>query len=69
MLLGGRDILMWLVAALGGALFLGNVMALLRPPARTKTGELERAPVGRSLAMALLGFVAALWAIGSLVAG
>jgi len=67
--LGGRDILMWLVLALGAALFLGNVAALLRPPARTSEGDFERAPVGRSLVMALVGLAAGLWALASLVAG
>ena len=63
----GDDLLAWLVLAMGGALFVGNLLALLKPPARPKPGELTRAPVGRSLKMTLLGGVAALWAIGSLL--
>ena len=35
---------------------------------RAKEGELARAPVGRSLLMALVGGLAALWALGSLLA-
>ena len=64
----GDDLLAWLVLALGGALFVGNLMAMLKPPPRPKAGELARAPIGRTLLMALVGGVAALWAIGSLVA-
>ena len=66
----GEDLLAWLVLALGGALFVGNVVAIVRPPeVQRDAANLSRAPVGRSLAMALLGFVAALWALGSLIAG
>jgi hypothetical protein len=63
----GDDLLPLLVLALGGALLVGNVLALVRPPERPKSGELKRAPAGRSLVMALIGLVAAVWAIGSLV--
>ena len=64
----GDDLWAWLVLALGGALFVGNLLALLKPPPRPKEGELARAPVGRSLLMALVGGLAALWALGSLLA-
>ena len=57
----------WLVLAMGGALFVGNMLALVKPPPRPKEGELARAPRGRSLLMAMIGFVAALWALGSLL--
>jgi hypothetical protein len=66
----GRDLLQWLLLALGGALFAGNMMAIVRPPAsQRETGNLERAPIGRSLLYAGLGFVAAVWALASLIAG
>ncbi len=64
----GDDLLPYLVLAIGGALFVGNALAVVRPPARPREGELERAPVGRSVLMAGLGLVAALWAIASLAA-
>ena len=64
----GDDLLIYLVLALGAALLLGNLLALLKPPPRPKEGELARAPMGRSLVMALVGFVAAVSALGSLVA-
>ena len=65
----GEDLLAYLVLAIGGALCVGNVLALVRPPEAPKEGELERAPVGRSVVMAVLGGLAALWALGSLIAG
>lgn len=64
----GDDLIVWLVLALGGALLLGNIMALVKPPPVPKEGELATAPRGRSIVMALIGFVAAAWALGSLVA-
>ncbi len=65
----GEDLLAWLVLAIGGALCVGNVLALVRPPESPKEGELERAPVGRSVVMAVLGGLAAVWALGSLIVG
>ena len=65
----GDDLLPLLVLALGGAMLVGNVLALVRPPETAKEGELERAPAGRSITMAVIGGLAALWAIASLVAG
>jgi hypothetical protein len=64
----GDNLLPYLMLALGGALFVGNVLAVARPPARTRDGNLERAPVGRSLVMAGAGLVAFVWALASLVA-
>jgi hypothetical protein len=69
MLFGGSDLLRYLVLALGGALVVGNVLAITRPPERPKEGELDKAPVARSVVMAVLGGVAALWAIATLVTG
>jgi hypothetical protein len=63
----GDNLLPLLVLALGGALLVGNVMALVKPPPKPKAGELRRAPMGRSLLMALVGLVAAVWALGTLV--
>jgi hypothetical protein len=65
----GEDLLPLLVLAIGAAMTLGNVMAIVRPPANRKEGELERAPIGRSIGMAALGFVAAIWALASLLTG
>ncbi len=66
----GEDLLAYLVLAFGGALFVGNLLAVVKPPERQlDEANLERAPVGRSLAFALLGLVAAVWALASLVSG
>lgn len=63
----GKDLLPLLLLALGAALFVGNMLALVRPPADLKDGELKKAPAARSLVMAGIGFIAAVWAIGSLL--
>jgi hypothetical protein len=64
----GEDLLAWLVLALGAAMAVGSVLAVVRPPAEAKQGDLARAPMGRSLVMAAVGTVAAIWAIASLIA-
>lgn len=64
----GDNLLPLLVLALGAAMAVGNVLALLRPPPAPKKGELQRAPVGRSLGMAALGVIAAIWAVATLIA-
>ncbi|NBY57168.1 MAG: hypothetical protein EBQ57_02350 [Actinobacteria bacterium] len=65
----GEDLLAWLLLAFGGAMFVGNAAALLKPrEAPREEGELTRAPKVRSIAMALLGLVAAVWALFTLVA-
>ena len=63
----GEDILIWIVLAFGGAMCVGNILALVKPPAKIEEGSLPRAPKARSLAMAWVGAVAALWALLSLV--
>ena len=80
----GEDLITWLILAFGGALFVGNLAAVLRPPSpekrRNRQGRrresqpdgdetLERAPVGRSLFMAGIGLIAAIWALASLITG
>lgn len=65
----GDDLLVYLVLAMGAALVAGNLAAILRPPERARgEGDLEQAPVTRSLVMAGIGLVAALWALVSLLA-
>jgi hypothetical protein len=58
----GKDFFPWIVLALGAAMVVGNVLALVRPP---ESGE--KPPVGRAAAMIVLGAVAAIWGIASLV--
>ena len=47
-------------------MLVGNLFAVLRPPPE-RVAEGTRAPVGRSLVMAGLGGVAAVWALASLL--
>ncbi len=65
----GENLLPLLVLAIGGALAVGNGLALVRPPSKPKEGELTSAPVGRTLVMIAIGLIAALWALASLVSG
>ena len=66
-MLGGPDILAYLVLALGAAMAVGSVLALVRPPEARQDGDLEQAPVVRSLVFAAVGIVASLWALASLL--
>ena len=63
----GDDLLAWLVLAMGAALVFGNVLAILKPPLQPKEGELPTAPIGRSVAMILVGLIAGIWALASLL--
>ena len=78
-LVGGTDLLRLLVLAFGGALVVGNGLALCRSrsssvPAAGETGagrgtgeEARAVPqVGRSMIMIGIGLIAAIWAIASL---
>ena len=66
----GDDLLAWLVLALGAALLVGNVAAIIRPPAEPQEeNALERAPIARSAVMAGIGLIATVWALASLLAG
>lgn len=65
----GDDLLPLLVLALGAAMAVGNGLALARPPEAARDGELTKAPPGRSVAMIVIGLVAAVWATVSLLSG
>ena len=66
----GEDILAWLVLALGGALAVGNLLALVKPPTGARgESDLAKAPLARTLVMGVVGLVAAVWAIASLIGG
>ena len=43
----GEDILIWIVLAFGGAMCVGNILALVKPPAKIEEGSLPRAPKAR----------------------
>lgn len=66
----GENLIVYLVLALGGALAFGNFFAIVKPPQNGRgDGDLEKAPVVRSVVMGLVGVVAAIWAIASLISG
>ncbi|WP_420437713.1 hypothetical protein [Candidatus Poriferisodalis sp.] len=65
----GDDLIPYLVLALGAALFVGNVAAMVRPRRADEGGQTVRAPARRAVPLALVGFVAALWALATLLAG
>ena len=72
LLLLGDDFLPWIILAFGAAMVVGNVLALVRPPA-PKPGEDSSAdaasgpPVARASIMIVIGAVAAIWGIASLL--
>ena len=82
-MLGGPEIITFLLLALGGALAVGNIAALINPNGSRKrqTGrpdippppgapdEPAKPPVGRSVVMITVGMVIVVWAIASLVGG
>ncbi len=63
----GENLLGWLLLALGGAMAVGNALALVRPPAVRDDEDLERPPMWRSVLYIVLGSLAALWALATLV--
>ena len=70
------EVLRELLVAMGAALFVGNLMALLRRRAAVAPNEvgedgeaLQRAPVARTVAYMAMGFVIAFWGLASLLAG
>jgi hypothetical protein len=76
------DVLRQLIAAMGAALFLGNLVALIRRRADAKrtamagrktakadVDDLPVAPIGRTIGYMLLGLVVMVWGVASLLAG
>lgn len=64
----GENLLPWLLLAFGAAMVVGNVLALIRPP-RPKPGEApaDPPPLGRVVGLMVVGAVAAIWALASLL--
>ncbi len=56
-----------LVMALGGAMLVGPFLALVRPRTEVREGELDRPPLGRSLAFMAIGLVGVVWALATIV--
>ena len=65
----GEDLLAWLVLAIGAALAVGNALALIRPPeTKRNDDDLAQAPKGRAIAYIVVGFIAAVWGLATLLA-
>lgn len=65
----GKDFLPWMVLAFGAALVIGPLLALFKPPADAE-GDGDgpaRPPLGRTVAMIVIGGVAAVWGLASLL--
>jgi hypothetical protein len=63
----GEDLLAWILLAIGGALAVGTALALVRPRPETNDDDLERPPMARSVVMILVGSVAAVWGLASIL--
>jgi hypothetical protein len=71
------EVLRELLVAVGAALFVGNLMALIRrrqaPAAVARDSDdgqaLPQAPVARTVAYMAMGFIVAFWGLASLLAG
>ncbi len=63
----GDNILPSLVLALGGALAVGTLVALIKPPTNPKDGSLVKPPLKRSLVQIVIGSFASLWALVSMM--
>jgi len=64
----GENLLPLLILAFGGALVVGNGLALIRPP-QTKDSDnsLDRAPFVRTTVFILIGVVMTIWSLASLL--
>lgn len=64
----GHDLLAWLVLAIGGAMVVGNIAAIIRPPGGDGRAS-ARVPAsrGRTVAYIAIGSVATLWALATLL--
>jgi hypothetical protein len=71
-LLGGTDLLRLLFLAFGGALVVGNVLALVRPPSHLPADDQAtplKPPLARSITMIVIGLIAVIWALATLTSG
>ena len=65
----GEGLLAWLVLAIGAALAVGNALALIRPPeTKRNDADLAQAPKGRAIAYIVVGVIAAVWGLATLLA-
>ena len=66
----GENLLPLLALAFGGALVVGPVFALVKPPETKRNDtDLDRPPIIRTLVFVALGAVMTIWALASLLSG
>lgn len=67
----GNDLLAWLMLAVGAALAVANVAAVVRPPredpADPTSPRRDPAPLGRAVPFVIVGLLVAGWALASLL--
>ena len=63
----GEDLLPWLVLAFGAALAVGTGLALVRTRYDEDGEPMAPPPFGRSVVMIIIGLIASLWALASLI--
>ena len=66
----GEDLIPYLILAFGAALTVGNVAALVRPGRpHIDGGTPVRASARRAVPLALVGLVASIWSLATLLSG
>ncbi len=66
----GEDLIPYLILAFGAALTVGNVAALVRPRRSGSDGDAPvRASARRAVPLALIGLVASIWSLATLLSG
>ncbi len=63
----GHDLLAWLVLAVGAALVVGNIAAMIRPPADADPATPPTAMRRRAAIYIGIGAIAAIWALATLL--
>ncbi len=63
----GHDLLAWLTLAVGGALVVGNAAALVRPPVEVDSEAVSKAMRRRSRFFIVVGAIASIWALATLI--
>ncbi len=63
----GENLLPFLALAMGGALAVGTLTAIINPREQSREGELERPPLGRSILQIAIGSLVSIWALVTLL--
>tara|TARA_B100000686_G_C16384198_1_gene759080 strand:- start:442 stop:645 length:204 start_codon:yes stop_codon:yes gene_type:complete len=63
----GENFIEWMLLAFGGAMAVGNLAALIRPPKALQHDNLSKAPLWRSLSYVIVGVVVVIWALAGLI--